>query len=54
MSISGLLFPPNHWRAFSVTGRAAMRSKFFAAAVRFELRVAGSSIVMVIRERNRI
>ena len=54
MSMSGLLFPPSHWRAFSVRGRAAMRSKFFAADVMFELSVAGSSIVMVMREMKRI
>ena len=54
ISISGLLFPPNHWSAFSVEGRAAMRSKFFAAAVRFEFRDAGSSMMIVILDRNRI
>lgn len=54
MSMSVLLFPPSHCNAFSVRGRAAMRSKFFAEEVRFEFKVAGSSIVIVIRERKRI
>ena len=54
ISMSRLLFAPTHCNAFSERGRTAMRSKFFAAALRFELRVAGSSIVIVIRERKRI
>jgi hypothetical protein len=52
--MSGLLLPPNHCSAFSVVGRAAIRSKFFAAAVRFEFRDAGSSMMMVILDRKRM
>lgn len=54
ISMSGLLLPPNHCSAFSVRGRAATISKFFVAAVRFEFSDAGSSMMIVIRERNRI
>ena len=53
MSMSGLLFPPSHWRAFSVVGRAAMRSKFRAAEGMLAFSVAGSSNWIVTRERNR-
>ena len=52
--MSGLLLPPNHWIAFSVPGRAEMRSKFLQEEVRFEFSVAGSSIMIVMRERKRI
>lgn len=54
MSMSGLLFPPSHWRAFSVCGRAEMRSKFLQEDMRFELSVAGSSMMIVIRDKKRI
>jgi hypothetical protein len=54
ISMSGLLLPPNHCSAFSVVGRAAIRSKFFAAALRLEFRDAGSSMMMVILDRNRM
>jgi len=54
MSKSEVVFEPSHWRAFSVVGRAAMRSKFFAGVVMLEVSMAGSSIWIVMRERKRI
>jgi hypothetical protein len=52
ISKSEVVFEPSHWRAFSVVGRAAMRSKSFAGEVILETRVSGSSIWIVMRERN--
>lgn len=54
ISMSGLLLPPSHWKAFSVEGRAEMRSKFLQEDRRLEFSVAGSSITIVIRERKQI
>jgi hypothetical protein len=44
MSMSGLLFPPSHCSAFSVVGRAAIRSKFRAVEGILAVNCAGSSI----------
>ena len=52
--MSGLLFPPSHWRAFSVWGRAEMRSKRLQEETRLEFSVAGSSMTIVMRDRKRI
>ena len=54
MSMSQLLLLPSHCKAFSVSGLAATRSKFFAHELMFEWSVAGSSIVIVMRERKRV
>jgi hypothetical protein len=54
MSKSEVVFVLSHWRAFSVVGRAAMRSKFLDGVVMLERRVAGSSIWIVMRERKRM
>jgi uncharacterized membrane protein len=53
MSMS-ILFVPSHWRAFSVVGLTAIKSKDFAAVMILLLRVAGSSMVIVMRERKRM